>query len=167
MIKLRNLAVAFIFNEQDVLMMKTSDNKRLFPNMWAPVGGHVESDEINDPQKACIREIYEETGIAENDLNDLRLKYITLRRKDDEIRIQYIFFMETKVKTFMNTDEGELFWINKSNLLSLETSFANRSVIEHYFNEGYKDNEVMIGVVDVVNEAPKMNWSELKNFNKF
>ena len=67
-------------------MMKRSKSSRIFPDFWVPVGGHMEPDEINDPLKACLREVYEETGIKENNLKDLELRYITVRRKD--IRIQ-------------------------------------------------------------------------------
>lgn len=36
---------------------------RLFPfEYWGGIGGHLESNELNDPQTACFREIEEETG---------------------------------------------------------------------------------------------------------
>ena len=170
MIKLRNISAAFIFNGKDVLMLKTSPSKKLFPNLWTPVGGHIEADEFRDPLRACIREIYEETGIWEKELDNIALRYITVRRKDDEIRIQYIYFAETKVKTITNSDEGELFWVNKSSLQALEMSFVNKSVIEHYFsigsnNDAVKTDAIITGVVDVINNNPIINWLELKNFN--
>jgi len=44
-------------------------------------------------------------------------------------------------------------------------SFVNKSVLEHYFYEGYNYNEIIVGVVDIINDLPKINWSVLKNFN--
>lgn len=38
-IKLRNMACAYIFNGDEVLMMKRSASKAFFPNFWAPVAG--------------------------------------------------------------------------------------------------------------------------------
>lgn len=45
-----------------VLMLKRSPDRKLAPDLWTGVGGHIEPDEINDPKSACYREIYEETG---------------------------------------------------------------------------------------------------------
>lgn len=163
MVKLRNMACVYIFNKDSVLMMKRSKSSRIFPDFWVPVGGHMEPDEINDPLKACLREVYEETGIKENNLKDLELRYITVRRKDNEIRNQYIYFANTTVKTLSDTEEGKLYWIDQSDLLNLKMSVTNKTVLKHYFSN--RIDGIMMGVIDVLDSGVEINWTEIKSFD--
>ena len=55
---------------------------------------HFEKEELNDARACALRELYEETGIAEEEIENLSLRYITLRRKNDEIRQNYYFFAD-------------------------------------------------------------------------
>lgn len=43
--------------------------------MWGGVGGHSEPNELNSPKTTCLREIYEETDIEENDFQNIDLRY--------------------------------------------------------------------------------------------
>ena len=54
--------LCFVFNDNDVLLIKRSPHKRLFPNKINGLGGHVECDE--DVETAVSREIVEETNIS-------------------------------------------------------------------------------------------------------
>lgn len=157
------MACVYIFNKDSVLMMKRSKSSRIFPDFWVPVGGHMEPDEINDPLKACLREVYEETGIKENNLKDLELRYITVRRKDNEIRNQYIYFANTTVKTLSDTEEGKLYWIDQSDLLNLKMSVTNKTVLKHYFSN--RIDGIMMGVIDVLDSGVEINWTEIKSFD--
>lgn len=82
-------------------------------------------DEINNLQKACLREIEEEIGLNEEKLSNLRLRYITIRQKKYELRIQYIYFASTSVREFKSCDEGELYWIKQADLFDLKMSATN------------------------------------------
>lgn len=44
--------------------LKRSEDRSLAPNLWTGIGGHIEDNEHNAPQDACLRGIYEETGIT-------------------------------------------------------------------------------------------------------
>lgn len=56
--KLRQLAVAFLLNEeQEVLFLQKKQKDTFLAGSLVPIGGHIEGDEINEPQKACFREI--------------------------------------------------------------------------------------------------------------
>ncbi|NOU93485.1 NUDIX domain-containing protein [Paenibacillus sp. LMG 31456] len=76
MIKVRTMTGAFLFNGDAVLMLKRSENKKIAPGLWACIGGHVEPNEMSHPETSCLREISEETGITEEQVDDLRLRYI-------------------------------------------------------------------------------------------
>ncbi|MHB0886900.1 MAG: NUDIX domain-containing protein [Bacillota bacterium] len=158
------MAAAFLMNDGEFLLMKRSAGRVLSPGLWAGVGGHFEPAELNHPQAACLREVLEETGIREEDISDLKLKYITLRRKADEIRVQHIFFGASSVRDVIQTDEGELRWISESDLLNRELSFATRSVLEHYLKVGHKIDPIMVGTIDAVDGSPVIHWDPLRDW---
>lgn len=107
--RLRQKAVAFLLNEeQEVLFLQKKPKDTFLAGFLVPIGGHIEGDEINEPQEACLREIEEEIGLKSNYINNLTLRYIVLRIKEkQEIRIQYVFFGNVpKDSTLIESDEG-------------------------------------------------------------
>ncbi|MHB8945093.1 MAG: NUDIX domain-containing protein [Bacillota bacterium] len=147
MIRLRPSATAFLMNSGDVLLMKRSITREFAPGIWAGVGGHLEPDEINDPQVACRREILEETGLDEEHVTNLRLKSIILRRSQDEIRVQYVFFGDSSRRDVVDTDEGELHWISQNELLNRELSFTTRAALRNFLESGGQTDTILVGTV--------------------
>jgi 8-oxo-dGTP diphosphatase len=88
---LQNGAGAFLKNDGCYLLMKRSPERKISPNVWSCVGGHMETYELNDPIKTCLREIKEETGITEEYIYNLRLRYIIIRRYKYNKAKLYIF----------------------------------------------------------------------------
>lgn len=157
------MATAFLFNEGKVLMMKKSSSRITDTAFWTGLGGHVEADEFNFPRRACVREIYEESGIAENEIEALTLKYILLRTKDEEIRQQFVYFGKTSRTDYVNSDEGELYWIDQDKLLELRMSKIVSFMVEHYLSNPDR-SEVMVGTITLdQEEKPSIQWSELKD----
>ncbi|MEO3947133.1 NUDIX domain-containing protein [Gorillibacterium sp. CAU 1737] len=136
--KLRLMAVNLIFHGDDLLLMKRAAEREFLPGMWAAVGGHLDPNELKDPQAACLRETEEETGFPPRDLQDIHLQYILLRRKDDELRQQFFYVSRTERRDFTDTREGTLHWIPKQDVLreDREMAFVFRSLLEHYFRVG-------------------------------
>ena len=58
--------LAFVFNGGDLLLLKRASHKRVFPNQYNGLGGHIERDE--DPASAALREIAEESGLEAHSL---------------------------------------------------------------------------------------------------
>jgi 8-oxo-dGTP diphosphatase len=163
--KLRIIAGAFIIEGNNYLMMKRSENKKIAPGMWGGVGGHAEPHELNSPKITCLREIYEETGIEEKDFESLDLRYIIVRRNKEEITLIYYFIGFSRTMHYEDkTQEGQLFWINKNELLDRPMSFEVRNMLEHYTKIGYKSNEVTVGSVSLVDNKPRMNWNTLNEW---
>jgi 8-oxo-dGTP diphosphatase len=136
-IRMRLIAAALLFNSRgELLMMKRSLQRTLSPGLWAAVGGHLEPHELNDPYLAVIREIGEETGLRENDISDLKLQYILLRLNGAEIRQQFFYVGRTDAEPTVSTDEGELHWIARENVLDRPLPFIFRKLLEHYFEHG-------------------------------
>jgi len=156
------MSTAFLSNRTDMLMLKRGADRKLAPGLWTGVGGHIEPEEMNDPERACIREILEETGITSNELIDLTLKYQLIRIKGDEIRVQYVYFGKTFKKQLITNDEGELYWIDIENLLALELPWSIRAMLTHYLDTGSTSDIQYVGIMTTNSEgSPVMAWSSL------
>jgi 8-oxo-dGTP diphosphatase len=157
------MATAFIFNQENVLMMKKTLSKWSNTEFWSGLGGHLEQDELNHPKAACIREIFEELGMEEHEIENLKLRYILLRIKENEIRQQFVYFGITEKTAFTNSEEGELHWINKNDLLQLQLSKIIHFMIEHYYENPHLE-EISIGTITLNDlEEPHIQWAELKD----
>jgi 8-oxo-dGTP diphosphatase len=156
------MAVAFIEHKNQWLMMKRHKEHQIAGGVYAPVGGHLNPDEFSNPVDACLREIREETKIPADKLENVRLKYIILRRKDTEIRIQYVYFMTSKTKEVISNNEGELEWIDVSDILEKQTTFTTHEVIKHYLTQSTYEEPVLVGTVD---SEPKMHFVNIEDFD--
>lgn len=142
----RNIATAFLLNEDKVLLIKRGNHKSIGPGKWFGVGGHIEPEEINDPYSAAYREILEETGLGRGSIEDFNLKYIIYNHVGQEIVINHIFFGRPTTTDVVDGDEGTLHWIERSQAVDRIEIPAVRRVLEHYFTEVRE--EIMLGVVD-------------------
>jgi 8-oxo-dGTP diphosphatase len=165
--ELRQMATAFLFNEEHVLMMR-KENNQLYPfEFWTGLGGHLEQRELNHPRMACLREIEEESGITESKIQDFKLRYILLRVKEDEIRQQFVYFGKTQDRHYVSSEEGELYWVDENELLTLRTSRIINFMLQHYFDNPDL-TDVMIGVIAKNDaEEPIIQWSILTDPHLF
>jgi 8-oxo-dGTP diphosphatase len=58
----RAASCAILFRDGRILLGKRSPHRRLYPNCWDAIGGHVEAGET--VQQALMREVEEEIGLA-------------------------------------------------------------------------------------------------------
>lgn len=158
----RLMSTAFLFNNERILMLKRAEDRKLAPGLWTGIGGHLEPEEINNPKQACIREIYEETGIQRDELTELSLRYILIRLKETDIREQFVYFGKTFQEEVINTVEGELHWINEEIINTLEMPWIIKAMLEHYFEVGIRSMKQYVGVMTLNPEhTPEMKWTEL------
>ena len=163
-IMLANGAAAFLKRNNEYLLMKRAPNRKVAPDVWSAVGGHMEDNEINDPQTACLREIFEETGICEKQILSLTLRYIIVRKYRDTIRQTYIYFGETDAEFVDKTDEGKLYWIPENELLDRSYTATFAAMLKHYLNT--PDTErVIVGAAENDSGECRMIWSVLEDFN--
>ncbi|WP_281889021.1 NUDIX domain-containing protein [Paenibacillus sp. YYML68] len=161
MIRTRMLAAAMLFHDNELLMMKRSMSRTLSPGLWAAVGGHLEPEEINDPEKAVLREIHEETGLELDQIKQLRLRYILHRLNRNEVRQQFIYSAEAMTRIVGQSEEGELHWIPRELVMNRELPFIYRKLLEHYFTYGPSDH-VWVGTAGVEeNGEPTVHWTPL------
>ncbi len=115
----------------------------------ASAGGHFEKKELNDAKACVLRELYEETGLTEREIDKLSLRYITLRLKNNEIRQNYYFFANlTECQKVITSSEGKLEWfeIEKLSDNMPEMPFSAQYVVKHYIEIG-KDTDALYGGV--------------------
>jgi len=168
--KLRQMAVAFLFNDkQEVLFLQKKTNSSTFlSGSKVPIGGHMEVKEINTPYHACIREVKEETGLTENQLNNLRLRYIVHRmRNNSEIRIQYVYFGSVSANSdLLESDEGELSWVNQQDMIHQAVTATTKEIMKHYMEIGKSTNKVYVGTMKSLNGEPGIAWGVLEDWEK-
>ena len=109
--KLRNMTSLYIVCEDAVLCLYRIGSRVVSNKYIGSAGGHFEPDELNDPRKCILRELQEELGLAESDLQDFALRYITHRLMEGEIRQNYYFFARLPEKRMLSSTEGILRWI--------------------------------------------------------
>lgn len=150
--KLRNMTSVYITNkEKSKMLLLFRQGSKVVNNVWVgSAGGHFEEYELNDAKACVLRELKEELGLGERDIDNLSLRYITLRRVNEEIRQNYFFFAElnSDANEELVSNEGTSRWFDYSELLKLEMPFSAKFVIEHYLKLGQGTSEVYGGVSD-------------------
>lgn len=162
------MAAALLLNEeQEVLFLQKKQKNTFLAGFLVPIGGHIEGDEINEPQKACFREIEEETGLNKDCIENLALRYIVLRIKENqEIRIQYVFVGNvTKNSTFIESGEGSLSWIDyKGILLNDNISATTKEIVKHYDQISKYNEKVYVGSMKSLRGNPEVTWGLLEDW---
>lgn len=89
----------------------------------------------------------EETGIKNEFIENLALRYIILRVKDNqEIRIQYVFIGNVVKNTpLIESNEGALSWIRYKDILNQNVSATTKEIVKHYDQVGKYCEEVYVG----------------------
>lgn len=148
--KLRNMASIYI-SKKDKMLLLYRQGGRVINNVWiGSAGGHFEKFELNDARACVIRELEEELGIGEKEIQNLALRYVTLRRGQGEIRQNYYFFAELKdgVDEELESNEGISRWFSYSELSKLEMPYTAKFVVEHYLKTGCETDSLYAGVAD-------------------
>lgn len=165
--RLRQMAVAFLFNEKDeVLFLQKRQEAAFLSGQLVPVGGHLEGHELSDPQQACLREIEEETGLTVHSINGLSLRYIVHRVKEEaEIRIQYIYMGRvTPGSRLVESEEGRLEWVDCGSLNLRNVTASTREVLSHYLVTGNHSSGVQVGVMHSLHGEPAVRWTALQDW---
>lgn len=160
--KLRNMTSVYLTYGNRMLLLYRQGS-RIVNNLWiGSAGGHFEENELNDAKMCVLRELKEELSLHEEQIDNLRLRYVTLRRTKGELRQNYYFFAELRdgVDLELTSKEGELKWFDFHELKELEMPFSAKYVIEHYIQTGKDTDTVYGGIAD----GDKVVFTEMPEF---
>ncbi|MDR3086152.1 MAG: NUDIX domain-containing protein [Christensenellaceae bacterium] len=130
-----------------ILLIKRSMAKKIAPGKWSPVGGHMEEGEISDPERACLREILEETGIEAGQIRGFRLRWIIPLQKEGELRLHFIFAGELDREiSLLACEEGELFYLPAGEVLEKDMAFSMREAMRRYLGNPEEEG-IFLGAV--------------------
>ena len=109
--------LCFVLHGDDVLVLKRSLHKRIFPGKINGVGGHVEQGE--DVTASAAREILEETGLAVTNLWLAGVFHVDGRLGQAEQLpdgslpgvMVFVFTADAPSRGVQASDEGELLWV--------------------------------------------------------
>ncbi len=108
--------LCFISNGDDLLLLKHAADKRVFPNRYNGVGGHIERGE--DPLSGARREIKEETGL---DVRDLRLRAVyNIDAGAATGILLFVFTAVSESRAVVEDREGSLHWVAPDDLFALD-----------------------------------------------
>jgi len=108
--------LCFITHSDEVLLLRGASTKRIWPNKYNGVGGHVEADE--DIYTSAAREMREETGL---DVSDVRLRGILNIDVGQETGIiVFVFTAQARGRDVRPSPEGALEWVKQDRIAELD-----------------------------------------------
>jgi len=148
--KLRNMTAIYLIKDDKVLLLFRQGG-RVVNNVWTgSAGGHFEDFELNNVTACVLRELNEELNLCENDIDNLSLRYVTLRRAKGEVRQTYYFFANLKEHTGddLHSNEGTVKWFSINDINTLEMPYTAKYVMEHYCTTGRFSDKLYTGVAN-------------------
>lgn len=119
--------LCYIEKEGKYLMLhRVKKHHDINAGKWIGVGGHVENGET--PEECLLREVKEETGLT---LTAYRLRgLVTFLSDVCEPELMCVFTADAFDGELIECDEGELVWVEKSDVLGLPTWEGDRVFLE-------------------------------------
>lgn len=146
--KLRNMTSLYLVNDQGILCLYRIGSRVANNKYVGSAGGHFEKDELNDARSCVLREMEEELGLKEKDVEGLRLRYITHRLTNGEIRQNYYFFARLKEDRPLKSTEGMLRWVPYEDIPLLDMPISAKHMIGHYVEKGRFTEHLYAGITE-------------------
>lgn len=145
---LRNMTSVYLVSDTGILCLYRVGSRVVKDKYIGSAGGHFEQNELNDPRKCVLREMNEELGLSESDLDGLTLRYITHRYMNGEIRQNYYFFGRLKEERELQSTEGRLQWVTFDEIPALNMPVSAKHMILHYLETGRHNDQLYAGITE-------------------
>jgi 8-oxo-dGTP diphosphatase len=117
-------------NNKFLMLYRNKKKKDINKNKYIGIGGHVESNET--PDQAVIREVKEETGLDLLSFNKSGIVYFILNGYKEEM---HVYTSSDFKGELIECNEGELSWIDKDKILSLELWEGDKYFLNKILNK--------------------------------
>ncbi|MCY1723373.1 NUDIX hydrolase [Prolixibacteraceae bacterium Z1-6] len=123
-------SIVFVKNETTIKVLLIERGREPFDKMWALPGGFIEMDETLE--KACIRELAEETGLVLTKMEQFRV-YDAINRDPRHRTISVVFAAEIATpKAVTGSDDAtRAEWFSVDELPEL--AFDHAQILEDFF----------------------------------
>ena len=145
---LRNMTSVYLTGEKGILCLYRIGSRVVSNRYIGSAGGHFEASELNDARACALREMQEELGLTENDVEGLKLRYITLRKMNGEIRQNYFFFGKLTTDRELQSTEGDLRWVADGEFAELPMPVSAKHMILHYLKAGRNTDLLYAGITE-------------------
>ena len=146
--KLRNMTTIYLRRGDELLLLFREGGKVVNHVYTGSAGGHFEPFELNDPTACVLREMQEEIGLTEDEIEGLALRYITLRNVEGEVRQNYYFFGKLKRVDHLESTEGKLQWFSYEEAERLKMPLSAKHMLLHYLKTGRYDDCLYAGITE-------------------
>lgn len=133
---LRNMTSVFFTREDGLLCLYRIGSRVANKKYVGACGGHFEENELKSPEACALREMQEELGLTPDDVEDLTMRYMTVRFINGEIRQNYYFFGRLKGERTLSSTEGNLNWFTWKELENVDMPLSARQMMDHYLKVG-------------------------------
>lgn len=150
-----NTTLCYIEKADQYLMLhRTKKENDLNEGKWIGVGGKFEKDET--PEECLLREVKEETGLT---LTEYKLRSVITFLSDKwETEYMYLFTASDFTGELTACDEGELEWVDKDKLLTLNIWEGDKIFLQKLL----EDDEFF--TLKVVYEGDRLVESVMKEY---
>ena len=146
--KLRNMTSVFLYDEEGILCLYRIGSCVANNRFVGSAGGHFEPSEVSNAKACALRELQEELGLKESDVPNMKLRYITLRLKNGEIRQNYYFFGKLMTAKNLQSTEGNLKWFTYEEAEHLQMPASAKHMMLHYLKVGRFDDNLYAGITE-------------------
>ncbi len=158
--KLRNMTSVFLYDKEGILCLYRIGSKVANQKYVGSAGGHFEPAEVSDSRACALRELQEELGLTEADVPGMKLRYVTCRLKNGELRNNYYFFAPFDRNRCLTSNEGQLHWFSYEEARHIHMPASARFMMDHYLAIGRYDQKLYGGMT----EAANTRFVELREF---
>ena len=159
-IMLRSMTSVYFVRGDHILCLFRIGSKVADKLFVGAAGGHFEESELKDPEACVLREIREELGLLPEDISELKLRYVTHRLMNGEIRQNYYYFAKLNASDQLQSTEGILRWVSFDEFSELPMPVSAKHMMMHYLEHGRFTDVLYAGIT----EEKGTNFFPLREF---
>lgn len=125
----------FVKKDDKYLVLRRSVQKEVLPGLIHPIGGKI--DENEEPLLAAQRELFEESGVTVTNIKLEAVVTEVLAEDDPKYKNNWLIFHfsgDYESGEVTESDEGELIWMEKEELLAATMFPSIQTILPHILN---------------------------------